>query len=171
MTNPLDWSFRSAFGTAAAISGVLLAYAYYEQFFGGLEPCPLCIFQRVAFIAVFVLCVIAAIHAPHGSGQRVYGALAFVAAATGAGISIRHLWLQSLPPDQVPACGPGLDYLLDTFPVADVVRMAFTGSGECAEIDWVFLGLSMPAWTLIWFVLFASGAAWFGFRRQRGRAG
>jgi disulfide bond formation protein DsbB len=164
--NPLDWSFRTAFAFAAVVAATLLGYAYWSQFVGGLEPCPLCIFQRVAFIAVFLVCLAAAIHGPKGFGRRVYGALAFVAAATGAGIATRHVWLQNLPPDQVPACGPGLDYLMEAFPLAEVVRLAFTGSGECAEIDWVFLGLSMPAWTLVWFVLFALGAAFFGFRRR-----
>lgn len=163
--NPLDWSFRTAFAVAAGIAAALLGYAYWSQFVGGLEPCPLCIFQRVAFIAVFVVCLVAAIHGPIGIGRRVYGGLAFLAAAIGAGIAGRHVWLQNLPPDQVPACGPGLDYLMEAFPLAEVVRLAFTGSGECAEIDWTFLGLSMPAWTLLWFVLFALGAAWFGFRR------
>lgn len=164
--NPLAWSFRTAFAFAAAVAAALLAYAYWSQFAGGLEPCPLCIFQRVAFIAVFVVCLAAAIHGPTGIGRRIYGGLAFLAAAVGAGIATRHVWLQNLPADQVPACGPGLDYLMEAFPLAEVVRLAFTGSGECAEIDWVFLGLSMPAWTLVWFVLFALGAAWFGFRRR-----
>ena len=164
--NPLDWSFRSAFAFAAAIAAALLAYGYWLQFFGGLEPCPLCIFQRVAFIGIFAVCLVAAIHGPRGKVRFAYGALAFVAATTGAGVAIRHLWLQSLPADQVPACGPGLEYLMEAFPLAEVVRLAFTGSGECAEIDWSFLGLSMPGWSLIWFILFAIGAVWFGFRRR-----
>jgi disulfide bond formation protein DsbB len=164
--NPLDWSFRSAFAFAAGIAAALLGYGYWLQFFGGLEPCPLCIFQRVAFIGIFTVCLVAAIHGPRGKVRFVYGALAFVAAAAGAGVAIRHLWLQSLPADQVPACGPGLEYLMEAFPLAEVVRLAFTGSGECAEIDWSFLGLSMPGWSLIWFILFAIGAGWFGFRRR-----
>lgn len=164
--NPLNWSFRSAFAFAAGIAAALLGYGYWSQFYVGLEPCPLCIFQRVAFIGILVVCLVAAIHGPRGPGRFVYGALAFVAAASGAGVAIRHLWLQSLPADQVPACGPGLDYLMEAFPLAEVVRLAFTGSGECAEIDWSFLGLSMPGWSLVWFILFAIGSLWFGFRRR-----
>lgn len=164
--NPLDWSFRKAFASAALVAALLLGYGYWLQFYGGLEPCPLCIFQRIAFISIFAVCLVAAIHGPRGRGRIAYGTLTFLAAAAGAGVAIRHLWLQNLPPDQVPACGPGLDYLMDAFPLAQVVRMAFTGSGECAEIDWVFLGLSMPGWSLVWFILFAIGAAWFGLRRR-----
>jgi len=164
--NPLRWEFRAAFTAAFCVSALLLAYAYYTQFYGGLEPCPLCIFQRVAFIAVCLLCLAAALHAPAGCGGRAgWGLAVFVAAMTGTGISIRHIWLQSLPADQVPACGPGLDYLRDAFPLTEWLRLAFTGSGECAKIDWSFLGLSMPGWTLVWFLMFAVGALFFGLRR------
>ncbi|HVF63909.1 MAG TPA: disulfide bond formation protein B, partial [Casimicrobiaceae bacterium] len=163
--NPLHWSFRTAFAVCALVVAALLAYAYYAQFVLELEPCPLCIFQRIAMIALFVVALAAAIHAPRGSGRRVYGALASLAALAGVAIAGRHVWLQHLPPDQVPACGPGLDYLLDTFPLSQTLRKVFTGSGECAEIDWRFAGLSMPEWTLIAFVLLLAGALYFGFRR------
>ena len=84
---------------------------------------------------------------------RVYAVLGVAAAGTGAVIAGRHVYIQHLPADQVPSCGPGLDYLLDAFPLADAIEMVFTGSGECAEINWSFLGLSMPGWALVWFVL------------------
>lgn len=143
------------------ICALLLGYAYYAQFRLGLEPCPLCIFQRVAFIALGGALLLAALHHPGGKlGARVYAGLTVIVAGTGAFIAGRHVWLQSLPPDQVPACGPGLDYMLDVFPLGETLRMVFTGSGECANVDWSFLGLSMPAWVLVWFVALGIAGAW-----------
>lgn len=134
---------------------MMLAYAYYAQFVLELQPCPLCIFQRVAMIALAAVFLLASLHNPVGWGRKAYAALLGLAALAGAGIAGRHVWIQHLPADEVPACGPGLDYMLDVFPLSDAIRMVFTGSGECAEIDWTLLGLSMPAWTLIAFLSFA----------------
>jgi disulfide bond formation protein DsbB len=163
--NPLAWSFRQSFAIAAAVCAALLAYGYFAQFRLGLEPCPLCIFQRIALIAFGLVCLLAALHNPSAGGRRVYGAVALLAAGSGAAIAGRHVWLQHLPPSAVPDCGPGLDYLLDAFPLGKALRLAFTGSGECAKVDWTFLGLSMPEWTLVWFAGFALGALYYGFRR------
>ena len=129
---------------ASALCVALLAYAYYAQFVLELEPCPLCILQRVAFMLLTVLFVTAAIW----PGRAMAMAIAVVSAA-GAAIATRHVWLQSLPADQVPACGPSLDYMLRVFPLNDTLNMIFQGSGQCADVDWRFLGLSMPAWALI----------------------
>ena len=166
--NPLRWSFRTAFAVCALVVAALLGYGYYAQFQLGLDPCPLCIFQRIALIALFVVALVAAVHAPKSDrGRRTYGALATLAAVGGLVVAGRHVWLQHLPPDQVPACGPGLNYLVDTFPVGEMLRKVFTGSGECAEVHWRFAGLSMPEWTLIWFAIFLLGALYYGFRRYR----
>jgi disulfide bond formation protein DsbB len=127
----------------------LMAYALYAEHFLLLEPCPLCIFQRLAVILLGIVFVLAALHNPQGTGRIVYGVLLGVVAATGAAIAAWHIRLQNLPPDQVPSCGPGFDYILDSFPLSEALRLIFTGSGECAAIDWSFLGLSMPAWVLI----------------------
>ncbi|HEX7030059.1 MAG TPA: disulfide bond formation protein B [Gammaproteobacteria bacterium] len=143
----------------------LLAYAYFTQFVQGLQPCPLCIFQRVGMIAVGAVFLLAAIQGPAATGRRVYGALLVLTALAGAAVSARHVWLQNLPPDQVPACGPGLGYMLDVFSFSETLQMVFTGSGECANVDWSLLGLSMPAWVLIWFVLLAAFGAWNNWRR------
>ena len=89
-----------------------------------------------------------------------------VASIAGIAVAGNHVRLQHLPPDQVPACGPGLDYMLDVMPVSGVIRKVMTGSGECANVDWSFLGLSMPAWSLVWFVLLAGWAAYAAFRRR-----
>lgn len=150
----------------AAVVG-LMAYALYAQHVLGLEACPLCIFQRVALISLGLVLLVAGLHAPRGA--RVYGLLAVLVAATGAGIAGWHVYLQNLPPDRVPACGPGLEYMLDAFPFVEVLEMVFTGSGECADVNWQFLGLSMPGWVLVWFVVLGSLAAYANWPRLRRR--
>ncbi|MEN8107614.1 MAG: disulfide bond formation protein B [Pseudomonadota bacterium] len=145
-------SRRITNSTGFLVCAGVLAYAWYLQFQEGLDPCPLCIFQRVAFIAMGLIFLIAAIHNAGRIGSRVYAVLLMLAGLAGAAVAGRHIWLQSLPPEQVPECGPGLDYMLEVFPLTDALRMAFTGSGECAEVDWVFLGLSMPVWSLLCFI-------------------
>ena len=117
-----------------------------------LEPCPLCIFQRVAVISAGLIAIAAALHNPAPLGIRVYGLLVALASAAGSALAMRQLYLQSLPEDQVPSCGPGLDYLLDVFPMQDVLQMVLLGDGSCAEVVWSLLGISIPGWTLIGFV-------------------
>ncbi|MCK9489231.1 MAG: disulfide bond formation protein B [Xanthomonadales bacterium] len=151
-------SFRTACALGFLACVGLMAYALYAQHGLGLEPCPLCIFQRVSVIATGVVFLLAALHGPAGAGRWLYAGLAALSASIGAGIAGRHVWLQSLAPEDVPACGPGLDYMLEAFPLQQVLRRVFSGSGECAQIDWTFLGLSMPAWTLICFIGLALSA-------------
>jgi disulfide bond formation protein DsbB len=143
---------RAGFALGAIVCASLMGFALYAQYGLGLEPCPLCVLQRIAVIACGVVCALAAIHNPGRVGAIVYSVLGFVIAAAGAAVSVRHVWLQSLPPSEVPACGPGLNYMLETLPFAEVLSKVFLGSGECAAADWIFLGLSMPAWMLVWFV-------------------
>lgn len=130
----------------------LMGVALYMEHAMGLEPCPLCIMQRVMVIATALVALVAAIHGPGIMGIRIYGGLSIVTAAIGGGISSRQLWLQSLPEDQIPACGPGLDYLMDVFPLTEVLTMVLSGDGTCAEVVWEFLGISIPGWTLIGFI-------------------
>ena len=132
----------------AACTGMMI-FALFAQYVLAMEPCPLCILQRVAVIVIGLLFLLAALHGAGRTGRRVYALLLTLVAIAGAGIAGRHVWLQNLPADQVPSCGPGLDYMLEFFPLTDAVRMGFEGSGECAKIDWMFLGLSMPAWVFI----------------------
>lgn len=134
------------------ISG-LIGYALFLQHQLGLEPCPLCILQRVVFFSLAGVLLVAVVHGPKGWGRWVYGLAGGLVAATGVGISGWHVRLQNLPADQVPTCGPGLDFMMENFPLADAARMIFQGSGECAEMLWSLFGLSMPAWALIWFLL------------------
>ncbi|MDD5033907.1 MAG: disulfide bond formation protein B [Methylococcaceae bacterium] len=130
----------------------LLLTAIYFQFVGGLEPCPLCISQRIMVLAVALVLLTAFLHNPGNKGMRTYAVAGFLTAMTGAFVSGRHVWLQHLPPDQVPACGPGLEYMFRYFPLTDTLRAMLTGTGECAKVDWTLLGLSMPAWVLLCFL-------------------
>ncbi|ERJ18536.1 disulfide bond formation protein DsbB [Salinisphaera shabanensis T35B1] len=135
-----------------------LAFAYYLQYVQGLDPCPLCIFQRVAMAGVGLFCLIGWLHGSRGTPHRVYAALACVSALAGAAIAARHVWLMHLPPDQVPACGPGLDYLIDVMPLTEVLATVLRGDASCAEVKGAFLGISLPAWTGVYFVMLAFGA-------------
>ena len=128
--------------------GVALTFEHLMH----LEPCSMCIFQRVAVISAGTIALIGAIHHPAAIGIKVYGGLTVLASMIGAGLSIQHLWLQSLPEDEVPACGPGLDYLMDIFPLFDVIKMVLSGDGNCAEVVWSFMGISIPGWTLVGFI-------------------
>jgi disulfide bond formation protein DsbB len=145
-------SARACFLLAFLFCAGLLASALYFQFAGGLEPCPLCISQRIMVLAVALVLLAAVLHSPGKLGMRVYAILGALTALGGASISGRHVWLQHLPPDQVPACGPGLEYMFKNFPLSDTLRAMVSGTGDCAKVDWTLLGLSMPAWVLICFL-------------------
>jgi protein dithiol:quinone oxidoreductase len=127
----------------------LLAYALYAQFDLGVDPCPLCIFQRVGVAALGVVFLIAALHNPRGWGTRAYAVLLAVAALATIGVAARHLYVQHLPPGSLPSCGAPLGVMLKFSPFFDVIRKVLSGSGECSEVNWRFLGLAMPAWVLI----------------------
>ncbi|HNP37702.1 MAG TPA: disulfide bond formation protein B [Woeseiaceae bacterium] len=143
----------------------MMAYALYAEHKLLLEPCPLCIMQRIAVISLGIVFLLAALHNPGGVGRYVYAVLLGIATLGGAIVAGRHVWLQLLPADQVPACGPGLDYMLDNFPFQQVIDMVFTGSGECASSDWSLLGLSMPAWVLIAVLAMGAVGIWNNIRR------
>ena len=133
---------------------MLLVGAYF-QFVEELEPCPLCISQRIAILLTGIVFLIAAIHNPQSTGIKVYSILGALTALCGAAISIRHVWLQNLPADEVPECGPGLEYVLENFPLSETIKVMLNGTGECADVLWVFLGLSIPGWTLVAFIFLA----------------
>jgi disulfide bond formation protein DsbB len=145
-----DW--RRSYLLGALVCAGLIGYALYVQYVLGLEPCPLCVLQRVAVIACGVIFLLGALHNPGRVGAIVYSVLVILVAGAGAAIAGRHVWLQTLPPDKVPACGPGLGYMLETLPFGDVLATVFKGSGECATIDWRFLELTIPGWTLVFFL-------------------
>jgi protein dithiol:quinone oxidoreductase len=148
--NPRLWFLSGFIGCA-----VLLATGAYLQFVEGLEPCPLCISQRLAILATGVIFLAGALH---GRGLKIYAMLSALAALAGGSISIRHIWLQHLPPEQVPECSPGLEYALRNFPLGDTVKLMLSGTGECATVDWTLLGLSIPELTLMAFIGLAAWA-------------
>ena len=143
---------RIAYVLAFLVCGGLIAYSLYLQYFGGLDPCPLCIFQRVCVIGMGLVFLVAVFHNPGRTGAAVYAMLQFVIGGAGIALAARQVWLQSLPKDQVPACGMGLSYMMDTLPFTAVIKKVFQGSGECAEKGWEFLHLSIAGWTLVFFV-------------------
>ena len=152
---------RKLFLTGFLISVLLIVYALYTQYVLGLEPCPLCILQRVAVIALGISFLLLTLRPPLRKQSKFLTSLLLVIiSSTGVGIAARHVWLQNLPPDKVPGCGPGLDFMMANFPLSDVLEMVFSGSGECAEISWSFAFLSMPAWALIWLIVLGSFGIW-----------
>lgn len=131
----------------------LLGFGLYLEHVQGIEPCPLCAFQRMCYIAITVIALIGAIHNPKCVMRMIYNALLFIAALIGAGIAGRQVWLQHLPPELVPECGPGLEYMMEVFPFAEAMKMILSGSGECAEVHWTFLSFSIAEWSLVCFSL------------------
>lgn len=143
----------------------LLGAALYLQHIMRQDPCPLCMVQRVIFIAMLVMFAIAALHNPKRAGEKMYAALIGLLALGGVGIASRHIWIQHLPKDEVPACGPGLDYMLENFPMAEVLKELMHGSGECAAKGWTFLTLGIPEWSLFWYVLLGAWAVMIALRK------
>ena len=158
---------RRAFGLVAAVCVLLLGFAYYLQYVQGLQPCPLCLVQRGFFYLVMGVSILGALHGPGRIGTWAYAALMFLFAAGGAATAARQVWLQYLPRDKVPACGPDLAFMLENFPLSRTIEKLITGTGECAVIDWTFLGLSIAGWSLLWFVAVCLFALWLAIRARR----
>ena len=155
---------RLLYAAPALICAALLGYGYYLQYFDGQDPCPLCLVQRGFYYGVLVIFAIAALHFPARTGKSIYCAAATLLALGGLGVAARQVWLQHLPPDQVPACGPDLFFMIENFPLARTLEKLFTGSGQCAEVTWRFLGLSIAEWSLAWFAVLALYAVWLGIK-------
>ena len=167
--NPFRWSFRAQFLAGFLGCVALIGYAIYTQLYQGLEPCPLCIFQRIAYAALGLVFLLGGLHAPRSPGGRgFYGVLVLLASAVGIGIAGRHVWLQSLPKELAPSCGPPLSFLQETHGPLELVRKVLTGTGNCGDVDWTLFGLSMPAWSLAGFVLLALWGLFAAFRRRKG---
>jgi disulfide bond formation protein DsbB len=147
------------------ICAALIAYALYSQYQLNVEPCPLCIFQRVGVIAMGVVFLVAALHNPKGWGRYAYAVLIGVASLATIGVAADHLYVQSLPEGAVPSCGAPLGMMFKFSPWLDVIKKVLTGSGECHEVNWQFLGLAMPAWVLIWALALGVGGVIVNVRR------
>lgn len=150
---------------AGACAALIAIAIFYFQNYLGLEPCYLCITQRVFVIAVGVIFLVSALHNPHVQGQKIYMSLIVATATVGSYFSIKQLWLQNLPESKVPACGPPVDYLFDAFSASEAISMLLRGDGNCAEVQWQLLGLSMPGWVLLSFIGFAGVAVFQLLRR------
>ncbi len=145
-------SNRWLYLAGALFAGSLMGFALFLQYVEHQDPCPLCMVQRVIFIAIMLVFIFATLHGPKRVGERLYATLILLLSLTGVGIAARHIWIQNLPKDQVPACGPGLDYMLETMPMSHVLKELMHGSGECAEKGWTFLTLGIPQWSLLCFI-------------------
>ncbi|MFP8967654.1 disulfide bond formation protein B [Pokkaliibacter sp. CJK22405] len=158
-------SNRVVNGVVALGCIILLAIAFYIEYGMGMEPCPLCLMQRIVFGVVGLVCLAAFIHNPQSRGLKVYGGLTLLVALMGIGLAGRQLWLQSLPADQVPACGPGIYFMLERFPFSKTLETMIMGSGDCAEVQ-KFWGLSIPLWSLFGFIGCALAGIFGIFRTQ-----
>ena len=164
----MRWNYRLVSAVLVLCSIIGLTFALYLEHVQGLEPCPLCVFQRVGLIGMGLIALLAFIHNPISNAmKRGYALLAAVAIGWSVAVAARHVWLQHLPPDKVPSCGPGLNYLVDALPFNAVLKEVLSGSGECAVIDWTFLGQSLPFWSLIYFSMILLICLWQLFRSYK----
>lgn len=157
---------RIVFAAIFALCAAFIGYALYLQEYRGLDPCPMCVLQRYAFVIIGIIALVAALHGPRGVALKVYGALVALFAAAGGGVSIRHSWLQHFPPAR-ETCGTDLEFLINTFPLSQALPKIFGGTGSCSKVDWKLLGLSIPEWALVWYIIFAAAALWIAFFRGR----
>ena len=161
---------RLVFSAIFVACAGLLAFALYLQEEVGLEPCPMCILQRYAFMAVAAVALVGALHGPvRGGALKTYSLLLALFAIAGASVSVRQSWLQHFPPKLSQSCGADLDFLVNNFPLSQALPKIFAGSGDCAAVHWRFLGLSIAEWALVWFVILAAAALWVAFRRASRR--
>ena len=156
--------FAALFAVAAILPAVAILYFQEEL---GLDPCPMCILSRYCFIVIAAIALAAAIHGPRNVGLKVYAGLIALFAVAGIGVSMRHSYLQHFPP-AMESCGTDLEFLLNTLPLTQALPQIFAGTGSCSKVDWKMLGLSIPEWALVWFVIFGAAALWVSFRKHRG---
>jgi disulfide bond formation protein DsbB len=147
--------FRGEFILGLIACAAILGVALYMEFFMGLDPCLLCMSQRFIYLGMAFVFMLAALHNPYFGGHNRYGLLLFLLSLTGLALASRQLYLQNLPADLVPACGPSFSYMLDAFPFTDVLVTMIKGSGSCAEVQWSFLSLSIAGWSFVLFSLLA----------------
>ncbi|PAV48330.1 disulfide bond formation protein B [Pseudomonas sp. HAR-UPW-AIA-41] len=157
---------RNLFALAFLACVAMMGAALYLEHVLGQEPCPLCIVQRILLIAFGLVCLLAAIHNPGRGGRMGYAGVAGLFALCGAATAGRQIWLQTVPADQLPACLPSLDYMLQAFPFQEIIRVVLHGSADCAEVNWTLFGLSIPELSLLGFVVCIGLALYQGLRRS-----
>lgn len=160
------FSSRRAYLAGAAFAAGLMGFGLYLQYVEHQDPCPLCMVQRVIFIAILVLFALAALQHPRRLGRKIYAVLISLLSLSGVAVAARHIWIQHLPKDQVPACGPGLDYMLETMPMSSVLKELMHGSGECAEKGWTFLTLGIPEWSLLCYLALGGWAILIALKKS-----
>lgn len=143
----------------------MMGFALYAQYFLLLDPCPLCVFQRIATISLGVVFLLAFLHNAGNIGSKIYAALVALTAGFGVGVAIWHVRLQNMSSDEVPSCGPGFEYIMENFALFDALSLIFKGSGECADVVWRLLGLSMPSWVIIGLGGLGIAGIWNNFRK------
>lgn len=158
-------SNRWLYLAGALFASGLMGFGLYLQYVKYQEPCPLCMVQRLIFVAILIVFAMAVLHGPRRAGERIYGALVAILSLSGVGVAARHIWIQHLPKDQIPSCGPGLDYMIETMPMSDVFKELMHGSGECAVKGWTFMTLGIPEWSLICYIVLGVWAVLIAFRR------
>jgi len=158
---------RTLFLFIFLICAGLMSFGLYLQYYQGLEPCVLCMVQRLFFTLLGLTALIAFLHNPGRTGIRVYAFLTALFSACGAGIAARQIWLQHLPPDKVPECGPDLFFMLESYPLTEALMTALQGTGDCAEVVWTFLGFSIPEWAIVIFVGIFLASVFMILKRQR----
>jgi len=156
---------RLPFLSLFAICFGLLGFGVFLQIHEGIEPCPMCIMQRYAFAFSGVVALVAGLQGPRPTGRRIYWGLIALAAIAGGGVAARQTWLQLNPPE-VSECGPGLAYMLNSFPLGEALPMIFRGAGDCSVVDWTFLSLSIANWSLLVFICTTLGALWMALRHS-----
>ena len=156
MNNPLVTWHASDWALALCLTcGAMLATGIYLEYLVGLDPCPLCMMQRIWFLFTGLVAYVSLLHNPRWG---IYPIISGVGAITGGYFSAKQLWLQSLPADQVPACGPNLEYMIDAFPLSDIIVAMTQGTGDCAQVAWSLLGISIPGWALLGFIVLLGGS-------------
>ena len=162
----MPWKKYYFIGVLLGCAG-LLGFGYFLENRLNLAPCPLCVLQRGAMGLLLLIGLAGALHRPARLGTCLYTGLAALVAAAGAAVAAWQLHMQHLPESEKVACGPGWDYLMETFPLSEALRRIFTASGECSEVQWTFLGLSIPGWSLLWLACCCIVSVWVLVRAWR----
>lgn len=138
----------------------LLAGAAYMQLVLGLQPCPLCIIQRVIILIMGLLFLVGVIYVPQAMGRKIFGCLTLLLSAAGIAVSARHVWLIHRPAKGITSCGADISVYINNLPITQTIKLLFQGTGDCANETWQFLGLNLPEWMLVFLVFFAVIGVW-----------